>query len=1158
MAEQAHEVKPVAATPQATPVAAGPGEGLQLESRAGQAGELAAASGAEAQAVAASGVAGAPTALPHQATIQQSFGHHDLSGVQAHVGGPAAGAAAELGANAFALGQHTAFAEAPDLHTAAHEAAHVVQQRGGVQLAGGVGQAGDRYEQHADAVADRVVQGKSAEDLLDQVGGGGANTAVQMDNPPDASTRTTPTRYVVVRGDTLWALSRRFLGDPRRWREIRAANTERVRGDLMRVGAVLTIPPATTPAAPEQDDGHDGQTPAQTATDMLRTSVEAGDGLSAAQTWRTLSTEERGEVAGDGELLHSLLATVPDADAVAILGTLAPDHSRILTLADQRGVGDAAFYRQVLCLVGAETLSGLGSIASDISGLPNFATAAVLDPLLNGPAVTGTDQVVFTQAPGAHTLLETAWPGTFPLDYLRAVAADGPLARESMGSQPDFGAWLLGDTAAFSAWILLQTDAIEWARTLWNLGFTEELAGMINGNPGEWGMVLMMELLTLTASDVQAIKDSSALQEAFLAAIAFVGGSEQVQQAIGVLGLTLPEAIVAVDAAGVLTVELLDALLAAPTVLAADQYAVATDGAAMQLVVDLHPDAMPHALFGLLAADHAAFTDATVKGQVFAGWVAREESVLREVMLAVPDWNGWVKSFVHYSNWALFLAMAAEPAMTTPLRTALLAENAWGWLVNSADKPLADNAQASTLLTLYGDGAGIPLADKYTTFAVIYRARLAQPGNDFVFTWTHSTGSLWWKVNYAHRQAYVAQAPNDAAMDLFFHQFRQLPRSHVDTANTIYMCQFVVHQVTPDDGSAVYYVNQAGQNMAAPGQDPLSTSYYFGGRNCIVMRSLGTGGPTGAAIPDTGRIGSGPATWTDRSPYAANPQSLDPLAGGTPQALTMFQNHATHEVGHAVGNRSLNTGGINMSGDAWTREYSAWRDGGEAVSYSRMLGFTEAMDGTDYTLRNGTTTCTTQGSTVRQFLEGVISGANVNGNELVTRLGSVANAFTALQAHSVLSTNMLVRTVAEVRANFSGIPDNAYYFPFGIPAGPTRVTFFCTRGTRGWSSYDRIAFDNKPSHYAVSSYKEMFAEMYTQKYGGGALPPAIGGKDPADLFRALDTANPADFGDVGSGGGGGATAASPEQAQPQQAPPTTTGPESDGRELSPADRRPWP
>jgi hypothetical protein len=72
-------------------------------------------------------------------------------------------------------------AGAPDLHTAAHEAAHVVQQQAGVQLKGGVGAVGDSYELHADAVADAVVQGKSAEGLLDQMAPSHATGGASLD-----------------------------------------------------------------------------------------------------------------------------------------------------------------------------------------------------------------------------------------------------------------------------------------------------------------------------------------------------------------------------------------------------------------------------------------------------------------------------------------------------------------------------------------------------------------------------------------------------------------------------------------------------------------------------------------------------------------------------------------------------------------------------------------------------------------------------------------------------------------------------------------------------------------------------------------------------------------------------------------------------------------
>jgi hypothetical protein len=124
---------------------------------------------------AARGTATSSTSLPHADVIQRAFGRHDISGVQAHTGGEAAASARDMGADAYASGNHVVLGErGSDLHTVAHEAAHIVQQRGGVQLKGGVGAEGDRYERHADAVADQVVQGKSAEALLDHHAGAGS------------------------------------------------------------------------------------------------------------------------------------------------------------------------------------------------------------------------------------------------------------------------------------------------------------------------------------------------------------------------------------------------------------------------------------------------------------------------------------------------------------------------------------------------------------------------------------------------------------------------------------------------------------------------------------------------------------------------------------------------------------------------------------------------------------------------------------------------------------------------------------------------------------------------------------------------------------------------------------------------------------------------
>jgi hypothetical protein len=154
----------------------------QIQKRA-----AAAAPGEDVHAAAERGVASPSTALPFADRIQASFGPaHDVSAIRAHVGGDAASA---MGATAFATGNDVVFDRSPDLHTAAHEAAHVIQQAQGVNLYGGVGEAGDSYERHADAVADRVVAGQSAADLLGPAATGPSSKAVQMNPKVDPATK---------------------------------------------------------------------------------------------------------------------------------------------------------------------------------------------------------------------------------------------------------------------------------------------------------------------------------------------------------------------------------------------------------------------------------------------------------------------------------------------------------------------------------------------------------------------------------------------------------------------------------------------------------------------------------------------------------------------------------------------------------------------------------------------------------------------------------------------------------------------------------------------------------------------------------------------------------------------------------------------------------
>jgi hypothetical protein len=128
------------------------------------------------------GVSDANRALPHLDRIQASFGRHDVTGSRAAVGGSAAAATGRMGALAYTAGNRVAFRQEPDLNLAAHEATHVVQQRNGAKLPGGVGRPGDPYEQQADAVAGAVERGESAEPILDRApsgDSGGSEPGVQ-------------------------------------------------------------------------------------------------------------------------------------------------------------------------------------------------------------------------------------------------------------------------------------------------------------------------------------------------------------------------------------------------------------------------------------------------------------------------------------------------------------------------------------------------------------------------------------------------------------------------------------------------------------------------------------------------------------------------------------------------------------------------------------------------------------------------------------------------------------------------------------------------------------------------------------------------------------------------------------------------------------------
>lgn len=124
---------------------------------------------ARAARIAERGTQGGGSQLPHLDRLQAAFGHHDLSGIQAYTGSTAQQAATDIDAEAFAYGTSVAFGTTPDLHLAAEEATHVLQQSAGQAPSSGLGQEGDSYEVFATRVADKVVAGESVQGMLDTI-----------------------------------------------------------------------------------------------------------------------------------------------------------------------------------------------------------------------------------------------------------------------------------------------------------------------------------------------------------------------------------------------------------------------------------------------------------------------------------------------------------------------------------------------------------------------------------------------------------------------------------------------------------------------------------------------------------------------------------------------------------------------------------------------------------------------------------------------------------------------------------------------------------------------------------------------------------------------------------------------------------------------------
>ncbi len=381
----------------------------------------------------------------------------------------------------------------------------------------------------------------------------------------------------------------------------------------------------------------------------------------------------------------------------------------------------------------------------------------------------------------------------------------------------------------------------------------------------------------------------------------------------------------------------------------------------------------------------------------------------------------------------------------------------------------------------YGDGSGINAATSLLVFRALYGKTISAPGtNNLIFTgW--STGTPLTPA----RWRFVTVNPNDATARAFLAMVKPIPRGQVATGQI---------------GFALQYYNE-NQNVAAGTWTgplvTLSTSYAMGGN--IVLK-VDASGQMDTNIVDVD----------------ANGVARGVGGAGTGSALTWFQNHVRHEIGHAVGERNIGT--MTQSGNEFARAYGNWTPSNPSTFEGAMWSPVTMPSGGWPSLEFGGGAQTINDTDVKTWLLGLISagaepaGKIRNGTLALTQKIAVLNG-------SLWSATELFKYVKAVvgGSDVPGrIPGAAYEFPGYTPISPVHI--YSTREGNSFVTYDKGAHDELKSStgwYSMSSHVEMFAEIYTRKYTNNTVPAEKNSKNWATFFTQLEAQEDPMFGASG-------------------------------------------
>ncbi|HWU91252.1 MAG TPA: hypothetical protein VN253_28490 [Kofleriaceae bacterium] len=867
---------------------------------------------------------------------------------------------------------------------------------------------------------------------------------------------------------------------------------------------------ATPVGAPQS-----GHATGSATLDELRR-VVAAHGSDAIYIYRNLDRNARAALRGDPQLIAALLRLTDGLTAAATLRELALERKVALEIAAHARPNDPMFLHEVLRVFHLDNLHDLTAAASDFANAHAFVP--LLGPIIAGPTATAKLQLHLATTPNGTVLMRLAF-GDQPLIWaLPKLAQDGALLLEGLKANADFADWILRRPADVEAVVVAGHDQVAWLRALFGGPHQDVLFGWLSRNKPVWGKALVGPMQQPSAKDLAAVKAHVGLGWAMFDAIATVAPPETVLAVFTAFHLSLIDKIQTFFQINRLDDHAVQLVVGAKHVTAAELEALAVDQARIKMVRGAAKGKRPSQVMPVLAHAPALFCEAVGRGGEFAAWVTESPATLIAEMKAVNAPAAWLVALQATNNAKAVLAAAGDAALLAPLRQALVAANAWGWLFTKLPQPVPTQHDVETVFALYGEGAGIGLPEHYAMWKALYHTPLDRKGNDYVERGNESP-------NATFERRYIGVDPSLTTMQGFYRIYRLLPRTHIDTATAVLFCRIVTYKRTttkPDRTVVVDYYKPGTPPTYVPTlvEIEMGPSFY-GADNRVMMKATSDAGAKDDSLIQRNYVGQ-----PGEAAGAVN--KLE----GQATAMTYFQNHATHEVGHAVAARTLHRGKYNENGNDFARRYGQWKDDGKAIDYARMLEFTTAMDGHDYAVTAGLRVKTYRGAKIREFLTGIAEqGLKAQDTHpIAVDFGGADAALSALQSARGLAGNLLVETVVALKAQ---LPGGGWQFPNGIGGATARVTM---RADGKWQTYHASVWRNRVSHYSLYSVGENFAEMYTAHYASKTTPPDIDGVSIGDYFTELTNASPSELGLPAAKGGKAPGAEAPSSGGGPEAP----------------------